>query len=50
MVVVDIGVKINKEQFQKLAPSDKKFKFLTGGRINIKEWEEYKKWLEKFQV
>jgi len=42
-----IGVKINKEQFQKLASSDKKFEFFVGGRTNIKELEEYKKWLEK---
>ena len=47
MDVMDIGVKINKEQFQNLASSDKKFEFRVGGRTNIKKLEEYKKWLKK---
>lgn len=41
-----IGVKINKEQFQKLASSDKKFEFLIGGRYTIKEREGMKKWVK----
>ena len=45
-----IGVEINKGQFQKLASSDKKFEFLVGGRTNIKNLEEYKKWLKKLQL
>ena len=45
-----IGVKINKEQFQRLASSDEKFEFLVGGRTNIKELEEYKKWVKKLEL